>query len=217
VQSKRAGGAGPLPGVDTEPSYSAAIALTLADRQLTYSAALTRCAGYLAPLSDAAELLVRTLRHGNKVLTAGNGGSAAEAQHFAAELVGRFKQDRQALAALALSCDMSILTAVANDYGYDQVFARQIQALGRPGDLFIAFSTSGESLNLLKAVTAARDHGVVVIAVTGERSSRLGAMADVAVRMPAGDTAVAQELHTLVTHILCQIAESELAAQGPGL
>jgi D-sedoheptulose 7-phosphate isomerase len=146
------------------------------------------------------------------VLVAGNGGSAAEAQHFAAELVGRFKRERAPYAVLSLTTDTALLTAVANDYGYTDVFARQVRALGQPGDLLVAFSTSGESENLVRAATAARRHGMAVAAVTGGRPSRLERLADVTVRVPVVDTAVAQELHMAVTHILCDIVESELAA-----
>jgi D-sedoheptulose 7-phosphate isomerase len=155
---------------------------------------------------------VRALRDGHKAFVAGNGGSAAEAQHFAAELVGRFKRERAPYPVLALTTDTSILTAVANDYGYREVFARQLGAFAQPGDVFVAFSTSGESENLLCAAEEARRRGTAVIAVTGERASRLEAVADVCVRIPLRDTAAVQELHMLVTHILCDIAEAELAA-----
>ncbi len=148
----------------------------------------------------------------NKVLVAGNGGSAAEAQHFAAELVGRFKRERAPYAVLSLTTDTSILTAVANDYGYADVFARQVLAFGQSGDLLIAFSTSGESENLLRAAVAGHQSRMTVIAITGDRPNRLDRLADVTVRVPVVDTAVAQELHMIVTHILCDIAESELAS-----
>ncbi len=158
--------------------------------------------------------LVETLRTGHKVLVAGNGGSAAEAQHFAAELVGRFKRERAPYAVLSLTTDTSILTAVANDYGYQNVFARQVSAFGQTGDMLIAFSTSGESENLVYAAEAAQRSSMTVIAITGDRPSRLECLASVTVRVPTVDTAVAQELHMIVTHILCDIVESQLAAQG---
>jgi len=173
--------------------------------------ALTQLTTRAMSLSEVAALLVETLRTGHKVLVAGNGGSAAEAQHFAAELVGRFKRDRAPYAVLSLTTDTSILTAVANDYGYQDVFARQVLAFGQPGDLFIAFSTSGESENMVRAATAAQKCLMTVIAVTGERPNRLGRLADVTVRVPVADTALVQELHMIVTHILCDIAETELA------
>src|SRR6266699_6414195 len=162
--------------------------------------------------ADVTARLIETLRSGHKVLVAGNGGSAAEAQHFAAELVGRFKRERSPYAVLALTTDTSILTAVANDYGYQDVFARQVLALGQPGDLLIAFSTSGESENLVRAAVAAQRCLMTVIAVTGDRPNRLERMADPAIRVPGVDTAIIQELHMVVTHILCDLVESELAA-----
>lgn len=159
----------------------------------------------------AAAALVATLRTGRKVLVAGNGGSAAEAQHFAAELVGRFKRERAPYPAVALTVDSSILTAVANDYGYEQVFARQVGALGAPGDLFLAYSTSGESPNLLLAAEQARRQGLTVIAVTGARESSLGGAADITIRAACPDTPLAQEVHMIVTHLLCDTAEDALA------
>jgi D-sedoheptulose 7-phosphate isomerase len=184
----------------------------LAERRALLGCALLTLEHRAQPLTEAATRLITVLRDGQKVLVAGNGGSAAEAQHFAAELVGRFKRERAPYPALALSTDSSVLTAVANDYGYEHVFARQVFAFGQPGDLLIAFSTSGESENLVRAAVAARQRGMQVIAVTGSRPSRLQRVSDLTVRVPVTDTAVAQELHMLVTHILCDIAESELAA-----
>jgi D-sedoheptulose 7-phosphate isomerase len=165
-----------------------------------------------AVFTEVAARLIETLRTGHKVLVAGNGGSAAEAQHFAAEFVGRFKRERSPYAVLSLTTDTSILTAVSNDYGYQDVFARQVNAFGQPGDMLIAFSTSGESENLVRAATAGRERFMTVVAVTGNRPSRLENLADVTVCVPVADTAIAQELHMIVTHILCDIAESELAA-----
>jgi len=145
------------------------------------------------------------------VLIAGNGGSAAEAQHFAAELVGRFKRERIPYAVLSLTSDTSILTAVANDYGYHDVFARQVSALGQPGDLFIAFSTSGESENLVRALAAGRRSLLTTVAITGDRPNRMARLADVAVRVPAVASDIVQELHLAVLHILCDLVESKLA------
>jgi D-sedoheptulose 7-phosphate isomerase len=193
--------------------YRRAVTSILAGRQMLFGRALATLEHRAQPLTDAAQLLVAALRDGHKVLAAGNGGSAAEAQHFAAELVGRFKRERAPYPALSLTTDSSILTAVANDYGYEHVFARQVFAFGQPGDLFIAFSTSGESENLVRAAVAARQRGMQVISVTGDRPSRLGRLADLTIRVPVADTAVAQELHILVTHILCDIAEAELSVE----
>lgn len=191
-------------------TYKDAVVSALLERRSALDAALIQFASRATPLSEAAARLVETLRGGYKVLVAGNGGSAAEAQHFAAELVGRFKRERAPYAVLSLTTDTSILTAVANDYGYEEVFARQVQAFGRPGDLFVAFSTSGESANLLRAAAACRQCAMAIVAVTGDRVSRLGRLADVTVRVPVTETAAAQELHMIVTHILCDIAEAEL-------
>lgn len=166
-------------------------------------------------LTAAASLLVHQLGAGATVLVAGNGGSAAEAQHFAAELVGRFKREREPYAVLALTADTATLTAVANDYGFGEVFARQVRAIGKPGDVLVAFSTSGESENVVRAAEVARDLGVRVVAVTGARMNRLAAAADLAIRVSAEETPVVQELHTLVTHVLCDVVEAELSAQSP--
>src|SRR6266699_4527247 len=162
--------------------------------------------------ADVTARLIETLRSGHKVLVAGNGGSAAEAQHFAAELVGRFKRERAPYAVLSLTTDTSILTAVANDYGYWDIFARQVHALGQPGDLFIAFSTSGESENLLRAAIAGRRHQVSIVAITGDHPSRLQSLADLTIHVPIVDTAIVQEMHMIITHILCNIVEAELSA-----
>lgn len=183
-------------------------ALTLHRKML--DAALAQCIRRAALFSEVAARLIETLCTGHKVLVAGNGGSAAEAQHFAAELVGRFKRERSPYAVLSLTTDTSILTAIANDYGYQNVFARQVLALGQPGDTLIVFSTSGESENLLCAAAAARRCLMTIIAITGDRPNRLERLADMTVRMPSVDTAITQELHMVATHILCDIVESEL-------
>jgi D-sedoheptulose 7-phosphate isomerase len=161
-------------------------------------------------LGRAAALLVATLRGGHKIMLAGNGGSAAEAQHFSAELVGRFRRERPAYAAIALTTDTSILTAIGNDYSYDDVFSRQVEGLGRSGDVLVAFTTSGNSENLVRAATTARERGVTVIAITGAHPSRLEEAADLTVRAPGADTPAVQELHTVITHVLCDIVEGEL-------
>ncbi len=203
----------PIKSTSLSRSFHTTIVNALTDRRVVLEAALRRLADETAPLTDAAVLLVETLRSGHKVLVVGNGGSAAEAQHFAAELVGRFKRDRMPYAVISLATDTAILTAVANDYGYQEIFARQLRALGQPGDLLVAFSTSGESENVLRAAEAGRQCLIKVVAVTGERSSRLEALSDVTVRVPCTDTAAAQELHMVVTHILCDIAETYLSEQ----
>jgi D-sedoheptulose 7-phosphate isomerase len=163
-------------------------------------------------LAAAAAAIVSALRAGHKILAAGNGGSAADAQHLAAELVGRYKRERSPYPAVALTTDTSILTAIGNDYGYDDVFARQVGALGREGDVLLAYSTSGESGNLLRAAEEARRRGMTVVALTGPGDNSLARLADIALQMPTNDTPVIQEMHLMTTHLLCDLAEAELAA-----
>ncbi|GCF07523.1 D-sedoheptulose-7-phosphate isomerase [Dictyobacter arantiisoli] len=167
-------------------------------------------------LAEAVQRLINTLQSGHRVLVVGNGGSAAEAQHFAAELVGRFKRERRPYAVLALTTDTSILTAIANDYGYQDIFARQVYALGQPGDMLLAFSTSGESANVISAAHAACQCGMQTIAITGNCTNQLAEIADVTIGI-AGiaeiDVATAQELHMVVTHILCDLTEAWLSAE----
>ena len=191
--------------------YRAPIVSALEERAVALAAALERLRAQPAVLTEVAAALVEALRAGGKVLVAGNGGSAAEAQHFATELVGRFKRERNPFAVLALTADTAVLTALANDYGYEEVFARQVRALGQPGDVLVAFSTSGESENLVRAAVAAREHGLMVVVVTGGGPSRLGRVADLEVRAPATDTPLAQELHVILLHLLCDVVERELA------
>jgi len=199
----------PLPS--TNDTYHDTIANALNDRRTMLDVALSRLAMQTPVLTDIANRLIETLRSGHKVLVVGNGGSAAEAQHFAAELVGRFKRNRAPYAVLALTTDTAILTAVANDYGYQEVFARQVTAFGQPDDMLLAFSTSGESENLLYAARASHQRQMTVVAVTGELANSLEMLADVTLKMPVCDTALVQELHMIVTHILCDIVEMHLS------
>jgi len=158
------------------------------------------------PLAVAVETMVECLLGNGKILACGNGGSAADAQHFAAELVGRFEAERQELAAIALTTDSSILTAVANDYSYDVVFARQVRALGQPGDVLLAISTSGHSRNIIKAIEVAHEYDLHVIALTGKGGGEIGRMlreGDVHLCVPAQRTARIQEAHLLCIHCLC--------------
>ncbi len=148
---------------------------------------------------------------GRKVLVCGNGGSAAEAQHFAAELTGRFLLDRRGLPGLALTTDTSALTAIANDAGFARVFARQVEALGQPGDVLVAISTSGESPNVLAAVETARTRGMVSIALTGRDGGALGRLADVHVNVPDASTARVQEVQLSVLHVICELVEQACA------
>lgn len=200
----------PAQPIAPDTRYAGTVRDALAARRRSLTSALEEMAARTDTLADVAARLVETLRAGRKVLVAGNGGSAAEAQHFAAELVGRFKRERSPFPVMALTTDTSILTALANDYGYAQVFARQVRAFGQPGDMFVGFSTSGESENLVLACAAAREQGVWTVAVTGGRHGRMERAADVTVRMPLLETELIQELHMAVTHILCDIAEREL-------
>lgn len=174
-------------------------------------AAIDRLKEQAPVLARIADLLVSTLRNSGKILLVGNGGSAAEAQHFSAELVGRFRRDTPPFAALALTTDSSILTAVANDYSYEDVFTRQVEALGRRDDVLVAFTTSGESPNLLYAARRARTLGIAVVAITGNRSSSLETLADLTVRAPSDHTPIVQEIHMSITHLLCGILEDSLS------
>ena len=159
-----------------------------------------------APVAAAIETLTECLLAGGKILACGNGGSAADAQHFAAELIGRFEAERQELAAIALTTDSSILTAVGNDYSFDQIFARQVRGLGHAGDVLLAISTSGNSGNVIEAIKSAHDHGMRVVALTGKGGGKIGdllADADIHLCVPAERTARIQETHLLVIHCLC--------------
>ena len=192
--------------------YHETIVNALNERRTTFDTALNQLGAQASMLTDVAMRLVDTLRSGHKVLVVGNGGSAAEAQHFAAELVGRFKRNRVPYAVLALTTDTAILTAVANDYGYQEVFARQVAAFGQPDDMLLAFSTSGESQNLLHAARTAQQCQMTVVAITGEVSSSLELLSDMTLKMPLRDNALVQELHMMITHILCGIVETSLAS-----
>lgn len=164
----------------------------------------------LAGAIEEAGILVRdALASGHKLLICGNGGSAADSQHIAAEIVGRFKKERVSLPALALTVDTSILTAVGNDYGFETVFSRQIEGLGQEGDVLIGISTSGNSRNVVRAVETAKKKGLLVISMTGE-GGRLDTMADISLAVPSRVTARIQEMHILMAHIICEIAEENM-------
>ena len=179
----------------------------LADRRGIYDAPHYR--GQCEAISDA---IVKALRRGNKVLWMGNGGSAAEAQHMAAELSGRFLRERPGLYSEALSVNTSTLTAVGNDYGYDLSFARQIRAFASPGDVAIALSTSGGSANVLRAIEAARDASMLIAVFTGANGDGMAALADIPFVIPSTVTARIQEAYMLYSHILCEGVERELFA-----
>lgn len=181
-------------------------------RSLLESAALTgRVALELgATIAQAGDLFVESLRAGGKLLFFGNGGSAADAQHLAAEFVGRYVNDRSPLAAIALTTDTSVLTAIGNDYGFDQVFVRQIRALGRRGDVAIAISTSGRSRNVILGIEAAREAGLATIALTGGDGGELAPIVDIAIVVPSDVTARIQECHITIGHVLCEYVDREL-------
>ena len=165
------------------------------------------------PIADAVGTLLGCITAGGKVLTCGNGGSAGDAQHFAAEFVGRFERERPGLAAISLSTDTSILTAVANDYDFNQVFSKQVQAIGAPGDVLLAISTSGNSANVLAAVAAAHAKEMAVIALTGRSGGKLRELlteTDVHICVPHERTARIQEVHLLVIHCLCDTVDLQL-------
>jgi D-sedoheptulose 7-phosphate isomerase len=162
-------------------------------------------------LEQAIDLIAGALRDGRKLLLFGNGGSAADAQHIAAEFVGRFLRERRPLPAIALTTDTSALTAIANDYGFDEVFARQVRALGARGDVALAISTSGRSPNVLRAVEAARDAGLKVVALTGGSGEPLAGAADIVLRVSASTLAARiQETHILIGHVICELVDQRL-------
>lgn len=173
-------------------------------------AAVSRLVEIVPEITAAAGLLTAALRVGGKVLICGNGGSAADSQHFAAELVGRFKKERAALPALALSTDTSILTSLANDYDFSRVFARQVEALGRPGDILVAISTSGNSPNVLEAARLARKRGISVVGLLGGEGGRILGECDLGLVVPSAETARVQEGHALIIHILCGLIEETM-------
>src|SRR5437899_7970710 len=164
-------------------------------------------------VATVSEILVNALKQGNKLLLFGNGGSAADAQHIAAELVGRFAFDRPALPALALSVNSSCVTAIGNDRGFDQVFARQLEALARPGDVAVGISTSGNSANVVHAMSQAREMGLQTVALTGRTGGRLKNRVDHCICVPSNETPRIQECHILIGHILSEIVERELFNQ----
>jgi D-sedoheptulose 7-phosphate isomerase len=170
----------------------------------------TRDVAMLASARKIADAIIAALRHGHKLLLVGNGGSAADAQHIAAEIVGRYKKDRPAYAAIALTTDTSALTAIANDYGFEQVFARQVAGLGRRGDALLALSTSGRSPNILAALRTARERGLTTIGFTGSKGEALGALCDHLLVAPSDDTPVIQQIHLAMAHGICDEVEQAL-------
>ncbi len=168
----------------------------------------------ISTLEAVAQECVKCLQNGGKILLAGNGGSAAEAQHVAGEFVSRFAFDRPGLPAISLTTDSSIITAIGNDYGYETLFVRQIQALGKAGDIFIGYSTSGRSVNIINAFKEARRRGMVCIGFTGNRGGVMRELCDYLIEVPSSDTPKIQEGHLVLDHILCGLVENSLFKEG---
>ncbi len=164
-------------------------------------------------IAQVADLMIEAVRSGGKVLLFGNGGSATDAAHVAAEFVGRYDRDRVPLPAVSLAADMAALTCIANDYGYADAFARQVDALGRPGDLAIAISTSGNSPNVLKGVDAARQKGLITVGWTGKDGGKLASLVDHPFIVPSNVTARIQECHITLGHVLCEMVEEKIVAR----
>jgi phosphoheptose isomerase len=190
----------------------AALEAQLRRRAETLPTALHQFAVASDHLAAAAAAIIECLAGGHLVLACGNGGSAAEAQHFVGELVGRFLLEREPWPAMTLSADDAVLTAIANDYGYESVFARQVAAFALPGDVLVAFSTSGKSANVVRAAQEAHQRGMRVVALTGPDSGPLGELADVTLAVPLTSTPLVQEVHTILVHLICESVESTLAA-----
>lgn len=182
----------------------------LIEASIATKQSLLRSQEVVSTVAKVSELLVDALKQGNKALLFGNGGSAADAQHIAAELVGRFAFDRPPLAALALSVNSSCVTAISNDYGFDQVFSRQLEALARPGDIAIGISTSGNSLNVQNAMSAAKKIGLHTVALTGRTGGNLRNMVDHCICAPSDEAPRIQECHILIGHIISELVEREI-------
>lgn len=180
-------------------------------RQLTDSAnvkqALLEDADTLEKIARAGEMCIEAYKNGNKVMFAGNGGSAADAQHLAGELVSKFYFDRPGLPSIALTTDTSILTAIGNDYGFDRLFARQVEAQGKEGDVFVGISTSGNSANIVEAMKVCRKMGIATIGLTGRKPCGMDELSDIVIKVPSSETPRIQECQTLIGHILCCIIE----------
>lgn len=170
-------------------------------------------ASLLNTIEKVTTVIATAFRNGNKVLFCGNGGSAADAQHLAAEFSGRFYTDRDPLPSEALHCNTSYITAVANDYSYDVVYSRMIKGIGRKGDVLVALSTSGNSINITNAVIQAKENGMISVGFTGESGGKIKGMCDYLINVPSKDTPRIQEAHIMVGHIICQLVEEELFKQ----
>ncbi|MCP4653523.1 MAG: D-sedoheptulose 7-phosphate isomerase [Candidatus Omnitrophica bacterium] len=176
----------------------------------SHKKALTFLENQLNSVKEIANLCLDSLKNKGKIIFMGNGGSAADSQHFAAELVGRFKKNREALAAIALTTDTSIITALANDFGYDVIFSRQIEALAQPNDIVIGISTSGKSENIIQAIKKAKEIGTKTVGFLGNNGGSLKELVDISITIPSADTPRIQEMHNLAGHIICDIIENQL-------
>jgi len=183
------------------------------DEVRSVQAALLNAPGTVEAIGRAAEIVARALRDGRCIFLCGNGGSAADCQHIAGEIVGRFKRERAGLPAIALTTDTSILTAVGNDYGFAEVFRRQIEALGYAGDVLIAYSTSGNSENVLRAVDEAARRGMRTIGLTGAGGGRMAGAVELLIAAPSSSTPRIQECHAIIGHVLCELVEEELSGR----
>lgn len=176
---------------------------------ISVKAQLLNDLGLLKTIEEVTTLIIQAFKNGNKVLFCGNGGSAADAQHLAAEFSGRFYKDRKPLPSEALHCNTSYLTAVANDYGYDQVYSRVVQGSGREGDVLVGLSTSGNSVNITKALQAAKEIGMITVGFTGEGGGKMKEYTDYLLDIPSKDTPRIQEAHIMIGHIICQLVEEQ--------
>jgi D-sedoheptulose 7-phosphate isomerase len=190
---------------DPNMNNSELLRKALADHQ----SVMTQLESLLPEIDRIGQMMRACLQRGNKILLMGNGGSAADSQHIAAEIVGRYKRERRGLPAIALTTDTSILTAVGNDYGFDQVFSRQVEALCDPQDVVVGISTSGNSANVVKAIEVAKQIGAITVLLSGGSGGKLAEMCDYKLVMPAKETARVQEAHLFVAHSLCEIMDAE--------
>ncbi len=190
-----------------------AVNLIIENTIATHGQALKILARLAPVIKKIAALCIAALSNGGKIIFMGNGGSAADAQHLAAELVGRFKRDRQALGAIALSVNSSTLTAIGNDYGFESIFSRQLEALANPRDLVVGISTSGKSINVINAVKKAKELGLLTVGLLGADGGKLKSLVDTSLIIPLPETARVQEMHILAGHIICEIVESEFSGE----
>lgn len=197
----------------TDVAEEIATIKTLLQDSIDVKQRLVADADMLACIADIAQCCVDALRGDNKLLLAGNGGSASDAQHIAAELVGRFELERDGMPAMALTTNASQLTALSNDYGYEAVFSRQLQAFAKKGDVFFGLSTSGNSANVVAAAEVAKARGVFVVGMTGQSGGKLEALCDICLKVPSDNTARIQEAHITIGHIVCALIERALVAE----